>query len=71
MSGAVTPPHRTGSGPALDRASEGRPNHEEVDETEMGIPREFYKLLLDPGAVIRPSIDVKAVDTVEAVDGRV
>jgi hypothetical protein len=37
----------------------------------MGIPREFYKLLLDPGAVIRPSNDVKAVETVEAIDRRV
>ena len=35
-------------------------------ETEMGIPREFYKRLLDPGAVIQPLIDVKAVEKVEA-----
>ena len=35
-------------------------------ETEMGTPREFYKLLLRPGAVIGPLIDMKAVEKVEA-----
>jgi acyl-CoA reductase-like NAD-dependent aldehyde dehydrogenase len=29
------------SGPALDRAWEGRPNHEEADKTDMGIPASF------------------------------
>jgi len=32
----------------------------------MGIPRELCKLLLDPGAVIRPFIETKAVEKVEA-----
>src|SRR5262245_7015209 len=44
-SSAVTLPHRTDRGPALDRAWEGRPNHEEADSPKMGTPCGFYKLL--------------------------
>jgi hypothetical protein len=39
----VTPPHRTESGPALARAREGRPNHEEADEVKVGNSRGIYK----------------------------
>jgi hypothetical protein len=49
VNGAVTPPHRTDRGPALARAREGRPNHEEADNTLGGHPCGFYKLMRPAG----------------------
>jgi hypothetical protein len=48
----VIPPHRTGSGPALDYAWEGKPNHEEVDGNDMGMSAGFTSFCVPPAIAL-------------------
>src|ERR1700751_5415956 len=54
-------PHRTESGPGLNRAWEGRPNHEDVEKDQLGHPPRALQAPVPagrsrpPGAPSRPS----------------